>query len=312
MLVDNAALVPLADLIPAERNPPLVYLSRLAPNSRRTMRGALEVVAEIVGMEVESLPWHLLRNQHCEAIRAHLLSRPPSTANRILSALRGTLRAAYRLGLMTMDDYSRATDIENVRGDRLPAGRGLSSGEVRALFAALDPSTSNGARDAALLAVLYSAGLRRAELVHLDVEHWDPTEESLRVVGKGNKERKVFLAAGAVAALNNWLARRGGAPGALFTRVIKGGTIIHERLTEQAIMLCLARLAKRANVAEFSPHDLRRSFISDMLDNGIDLATVQALAGHSSPTTTARYDRRPDAVRRRAAQSLHVPFVGPI
>lgn len=69
-----------------------------------------------------------------------------------------------------------------------------------------------------------------------------------------------------------------------------------------------ARLAAAAGVADFKPHDCRRSYIGHLLDTGADLATVQALAGHADPATTARYDRRPAETRRRAARALAVPY----
>jgi site-specific recombinase XerD len=91
--------------------------------------------------------------------------------------------------------------------------------------------------------------------------------------------------------------------------VNRGGRILtDQRLTGQAIRAILARRAAKANVAALSPHDLRRTFVGDALDRGADLAVLSKLAGHASPTTTARYDRRPEAAKRKAADLLHIPY----
>jgi integrase len=110
-------------------------------------------------------------------------------------------------------------------------------------------------------------------------------------------------------ALDACLAVRGDEPGPLFFPVTKGNIIERRRMTDGAVAELVGRLAKKAKVQAFSPHDMRRSFIGDMLDAGADIATVQALAGHASPTTTSRYDRRGDRTKRKAAELLHVPFV---
>lgn len=310
-LLDASATVALE--APAHTSPASAYLASLSPGSRRTQGRALEVLAELVtggGMDARALPWHALTPAHTGALRERLAERyAPATANRHLAALRGVLRAAWRLGLMDAEAYQRARDVADVKGSRLPAGRSLSSGEVRALFAACDRS-AGGARDAALLGLLYGCGLRRAEAAGLELGDFNRETGELVVRGKGNRERVAHLVNGSRAALEAWLAIRGDAPGALLCPVGKAGRVTVRALTPQAVLLALRSRAKAAGVASFSPHDCRRSFVGDLLDAGADIATVQRLAGHASPTTTSRYDRRPEAVKRRAVELLHVPFAG--
>ena len=116
---------------PAERlrdeNPVLAYLARLSPGSRRTMRASLETIARLASAgEVGALdfPWWLLRYQHAEAISGRLAEGyAPATANKMLSAMKGVLKSCWRLGLMSAEERDRASDIEPVRGTRLPPGR---------------------------------------------------------------------------------------------------------------------------------------------------------------------------------------------
>lgn len=301
---------------PSARNPAAVYLSSLQPTGRRAMVGRLRVVADLLGLgDPVNAPWHKLRYEHLTAIRAKLqeAGKAPATINATLYALRGVCRAAFNLGLMHAQDYQRLRDVRPVKGERLPAGRGLSRGEIAALMAACQNRGTAGVRDAALVGVLYCAGLRRAEVVALDQQ--DCTVEAdtveLKVRGKGNKERLAYLDNGARDALEDWLCLRGELPGALFLPVNKGGRILHQRLTEQAIYSMLRKRAAQAGIQAFSPHDLRRSCISDLLDAGADIATVQKLAGHANVTTTAKYDRRGEQAKKRAVKLLHVPYRRP-
>ncbi|MBU0607973.1 MAG: tyrosine-type recombinase/integrase, partial [Armatimonadetes bacterium] len=257
-------------------------------------------------------PWHELRYPHCAAVRAALEERyAPATANKHLAALRGVLKEAWRLGLVDGESYHRAVDLAGVRGSTLPAGRALAAAEVRALFEACADGTPGGARDAALLALLYGALLRRSEAVALDLADYDPKAAALAVRhGKGRQERLAYLPAGGRAAVDGWLRVRGDDPGPLLVPVRKGGQVLLRRLSPQAVLgACQKRQRQAPGVGPFSPHDLRRTSIGDLLDAGADLAAVQRLAGHAQVTTTTRYDRRPEGVKRKAAELLQVPFV---
>lgn len=299
-------LTPAVFTLPADRHPAAVYLASLRAGSRRSTHQALAVVAAVLKLELELVPWQAFRYQHTQAVRAALADRyAPSTANKILAALRGVLRSARRLGLMSAEHEAAAADLESMRGANAQRGRALVEDELLQLRSTCDPSSSLGARDVAMLAVLYGGGLRRSEAVGLDLEDLpDAGAGELLVHGKGHKVRTVFLGSQHAADVVAWLERRGRARGPLLCPVLKGGRIVLRRLNDQTVLVALRRLAKRAGVADFSPHDLRRTYISALLDRGADISTVARLAGHSQVTTTARYDRRGDRAMRSAAELL--------
>jgi site-specific recombinase XerD len=277
------------------------------------MAQALQVIAGLFGTGPETFDWAALRYQHTQAIRWKLAeTRSPAGVNKILAALRGVLREAWRLGLMDAETYHRAVDLPGVRGVRLPTGRGLIRRERQRLFVACaKDATAVGRRDAALIAVLYGGGLRRSEVTALDLGDYKPETTELRVrSGKGQKDRLCYVTDGAKSAVDTWLTARGNAPGPLFWPADgRGRPLVNRRMTDQAVLLLLRRRAAQAKIAAFTPHDLRRSFISDLLDAGADMVTVQKLAGHANVQTTARYDRRGEEAKKRAAELLRVPYV---
>lgn len=254
--------------------------------------------------------WGAVRYQHVMAVRAQLAENyKPGTVNKMLSALRGVLKAAKNLGQMSPDAYSNAIDIKGIKNTTLPAGRELSPGEINTLMTCcVSDDSPAGARDAALLGILYGAGLRRAEIVELNLEDYDPETGKLVVRGKGRKERIAWLTGGAFGAVEAWLEVRGNESGPLFWHINKADKLVNRRLTTQAIFHILRQRAKEAGVRDFSPHDLRRTFVSDLLDAGADIATVSRMAGHANIQTTARYDRRSEETKKRAAGLLHVPY----
>ena len=293
--------------------PALVYLASLqSTNSRATMRRQLDQIAQLLGyQDCVVCPWYELRAEHTTAIQAQLAAQySPATTNLMLAAVRGVLRACRRLGLISGDDYTHAVDLKPIKGerDRAATGRALSQQDLNRLMGACaaDPSPV-GARDAAILALAYTSGARRAELVALDLAHVLATDTGYTVTirGKGNTTRTAYLV-GIFAA--DWLAVRGAAAGPLFGRLQtsgKGGDAAG-RLTSQPIDTLMVARGQAAGIPAFSLHDLRRICISNHRDAGTDTAMIAGIVGHSSVQTTARYDRRGERAKQAAADNLHL------
>jgi site-specific recombinase XerD len=186
-------------IAPGSTNPYLVYLSQLGAGSRRTMRESLEHIARMVSegdLDASNFPWSELRYQHTQAIYTHLLeTRAPATANKMMAAVGRVLKEAWKLGQMSAEDYHRAIAIERRTGQRLLKGRALSAGEIAAILSVCCQDDSvKGCRDAALIAVLYGAGVRRREVVALELQDWNSVDYCLTVRrGKGDKDRTRVL-----------------------------------------------------------------------------------------------------------------------
>jgi site-specific recombinase XerD len=232
----------------------------------------------------------------------------PGYINKHLSALRQVVHTAWLMGLIDADQRERIkAAIKSAKGSRLKPGRNLADAEVAKLLSVCDDSLI-GIRNAAIVAVLYSTGMRRAEVAGARRENYDPGERSLRVVGKGDKERTVYLIDGAAELLGVWLSRVQRREGPLFCAITRWGKASPvDPLAPRSIGAILGEVRAAAEVAPTSPHDFRRTFIGDLLDKGVDLVTVQDLVGHASPSTTAAYDRRPERQRKAAANRRRLP-----
>lgn len=285
------------------------FLARYqSAESRKAMLASLRAICQLYGPDLrpEEMPWAEMKPEHAQAIRSKLAEKyAPASARRHLSALKGLLREAWRAGVMSHEDYLRAADLAPVKGSRLTVGRALTGAEIDRMFAAC---TEWGQpirdRHAAMLTLGVYCGLRRAEIISVEREH--VLGDSLRVIGKGNKEREVPLARVARTKLGPWLARRGDKPGPLLTTMTaRGGYLTENPLSVSAVVLCLQELAEKAGVTDFSAHDLRRTFITTLLEKGADLRTVQRLAGHDDPMTTTLYDKSGMARAREMVEMLN-------
>lgn len=312
VVVDLADLAPPPGQLPADKNPALVYLGPLAPASRATMRAALQLVADLVtggGTPFERFPWWQLRFEHTRRLSGMLAERyAPRYVAKIQSALRGVFHCARRLGLMDAEAAAAASDMKPPRGSRVAPGRMIDPAEVAALLAATTRPGPIGARDRALVTTLLLGGLRRQEVAALDVGRYDRHARTLTVRGKGNKERLLPVHAALAAALAAWLEVRGASPGPLFCHVVQGSVDATARLTPQGVYAVVKKVVRRASLAQgLSPHDFRRTFISNLLDKTGDLAAAGRLAGHAKIETTHGYDRRGERAARAAVDALELP-----
>lgn len=275
------------------------------------MGSFLDVVAKMVGFSgIYDFDWGSMRRHHVLAVIDMLREseKAPATINTYLSALKGVALESWILKLIDTDSYQHIKQIKSVKGSRLTKGRALDKEEISLLFSVCDrDKTATGVRDAAILSVLLGCGLRRAEAVTLDFSDYDVREGYLKVVGKGNKERKAFLPPTTRSRLNEWIeSYRGDVTGPLFTRIRRYKDLVYKELSSQAIYHILEERRLQAGLEKFAPHDLRRTFASLMLSNGEDLITVKDAMGHSSLATTQKYDRRGDERLRGASERLNI------
>lgn len=296
-------------------NPAGVYVKNLRASGRRSTEARLDRFASFFGHTLDSYPWAELSAGDVLTCRGLLLDlgASKSTINMTLSALRGVARTQRRMhpDRMTAEMAAAICEVEGVKGSTAPAGRALREEEIASLerICARDRSPA-GARDLALLSLLYYAGLRRDEACRLEPDDWQPRERRLRVLGKGDKEEFVPVEAKAARlALGRWLKRRGRAVGTLFCSVWRGGHVRKgdgdvRPLSGDAVYKIVERRARAAGLRPCTPHDLRRSAITHLLERGTDALAVQAFARHEQLSTTMRYDRRREEAKREAARKL--------
>jgi site-specific recombinase XerD len=313
----------MTDLIPTHTPTPAqdyqaatAYLASLkSAVGRRGMLSQLRKVARILGApDIDAVNWATLNAANVRAILSALSTQnlAPASIATALNALKGVARAAWERGTLDTETYQRIRSIRPPAGSRLPAGRDIDAGERLALMqTTARDRTPAGVRDAAILAMLIATGMRRAELCALRTSDVDLETGRLRIIGKGDKERTAYLRNGALRYLRDWLAIRGDGPGPIFCRVNKGGRIFPDQpLSTTAMHKIITKRAAEAGLSDITPHDFRRTYAGELLDAGQDIATVAALLGHASVSTTARYDRRGERAKEAAAACISVPYFG--
>jgi len=292
------------------------YLNSRSEASRATMRTALRrALAVAANCDVDDIdPAYLASDevivnfQNMNASMLETISRKlqkkysQRTAALTISAVKGVMKKLKREGKISASDYIDVIETDNPRIPKDEAKRRfLDEPEIHALKKIVKADKSEfGKRDYAILAWMLTSGARCGEVVTADLKDYNPkTGELLIRDGKGMKSRMNQLHNGAKTAMNDWLKIRGKKPGALFSRIKRGGEnfkdvyLIHENMTPHSIVLMLRKRADQAGVKRFSPHALRRTAGETLITAGVPIEDVATILGHSDLNTTReKYTRK--------------------
>lgn len=228
-----------------------------------------------------------------------------TTLNYHLIALRSFLKFCHKRNLPCMPPDT----IELARTKR-PQVTFLNEEELQRMFTQPDIATEAGLRDRAILELLFSSGLRVSELVGLDREHINLKRREFMVRGKGQKDRPIFISPEAAKWIAAYLDQRKDTTRPLFIRYGGRKTVDrtgnYHRLTARSIQRLVAHYALLAGITKHvSPHTLRHSFATNLLMNGADLRSVQAMLGHSNISTTQIYTHVTDPHLRAVHDKFH-------
>jgi site-specific recombinase XerD len=247
------------------------------------------------------------------------LNRQPGTkVGRNMETLKPKTRNYYLIALRAFLKYLRKRGIESLNPERIELAKVpersldlISSAELTRLIEAPDVNTLAGLRDKAILELLFSTGLRVSELCSLSQEDVDLTRDEFSIRGKGDKVRVVFLSDTARDAIKAYLKERKDFDDAMFIQYGKNAKHSDEknidlRLTPRSVQRIIKRYATIAGITrKMTPHKLRHCFATDLLSNGADLRSVQALLGHANIATTQIYTHVTDKHLRDIHKKFH-------
>lgn len=281
---------------------------RLSPHTLKSYsEDLLQFLNFLTGDEISCAGWETVDHRLVRGFLAHLQEEGLARRSiaRKLSAVRSFYRFLMRQSVVSRDPTVGVTGPKQER--RLPSH--LLAPEMEAFLLAPDRTEPRGLRDAAILECLYSSGMRVSELVALDLSDLPDRGDSLTVIGKRQKERLIFLGRAAREALAEYLAlgrprlfAAGRKPDREALFLNKNGT----RLTDRSVRSIVHRYIEEAALATHAtPHTLRHSFATHLLENGADLRSVQELLGHASLATTQVYTHLTGEQLRKVYDRAH-------
>ena len=274
----------------------------LSPNSVEAYM--LDLSKMLTFLEMENIPLLELQLEHMDRFAAFVIDL--GIGARSLARILSGVRQFYQY--LVVDGYIENNPTELVDSPRIPQHlpEVLSTAEVDILEQAIDLSKWEGHRNRAIIEVLFSCGLRVSELTHLKMSNLHLDEEFIRVIGKGSNQRLVPISQRAIRELEFWFADRN-------VMNIKPGeenyVFLNRRghhLTRTMVLIMIKKYAQQAGIRKtISPHTLRHSFATALLEGGADLRSIQAMLGHESIVTTEIYTHLDTSSLRRQILEHH-------
>jgi site-specific recombinase XerC len=295
-------------------SPCALYLQRLAPSGRRSMKSQLNMVRQYMKWSepIETQPFHELKYAELEAIKQHFKEqgKAPRTINLCIHALKGIIKTAFLNGEIAESQWLKIQGVKLIKTTENLNAKALSAANV---FTMINECASSAhvldIRDAAILAVFLSTGLRRFEIANLNLSDFKLDPPSFIVnKGKGNKAREQYLPLWVLPYLTQWLQLRGNENGSYFCPLNGKQFSTCKVLSETTLYRLVVKRSSTLLGFKITPHDLRRTFITELLRQEVDLSTVSKMAGHASVATTQLYDKRDSSVMQAAITKLNYQF----
>ncbi|MCA9363295.1 tyrosine-type recombinase/integrase [Candidatus Kaiserbacteria bacterium] len=255
-----------------------------------------------------------ITEKNVREFRLFLNRQPGTKVGSRMEPMKRRTQNYYLIALRAFLKYLRKLEIEAISPELIELAKVpdrsldlISSKELKRLMTAPNTKQLEGKRDKAILELLFSTGLRISELCSLSIDDVDLTRDEFSVRGKGDKIRVVFISDGARSALQDYLKNRKDMDDALFVRYGRkmndGGDL---RLSPRAVQRLIKKYAAQAGITrKVTPHVIRHSFATDLLQNGADIRSVQALLGHASINTTQVYTHVTDKHLREVHKKFH-------
>lgn len=255
-----------------------------------------------------------ISEEQIREFRLYLNRQPGTKVGSRTEPMKRRTQNYYLIAVRAFLKFLRKRGVESTSPERIELAKVpersldlISSAELERLLAAPKTDSLEGKRDRAILELLFSTGLRISELCALSIDDVDLTRDEFSVRGKGDKVRVVFLTETAKSTLRDYLAARKDMDDALFVRYGKKAHLGQDaRVTPRTVQRLLKHYAAKAGITrKVTPHVIRHSFATDLLSNGADLRSVQALLGHAHIGTTQVYTHVTDAHLRSVHKQFH-------